>query len=93
MTRLATSGFNALTAFQVKFSLGNLAGYGIIEYEYVDSSGRVQTTSLGDVNNLSTVIPESLPTSLFVRQLVSVTFAMISSNTVVAAVATFFQWG
>jgi len=48
-----------MTALQVN-DTGALAGYGIIEYEHIDSDGQMKRVQIADPSNLSDVIPEYL---------------------------------
>lgn len=81
-----------VNAFQID-DTPSLAGFGIIEIEFLDGQGQFQRTTFGDVGNLSNVIPENLPPRLFVPQMLSVTFAMITYDTGAAGTATLFEWG
>ena len=65
--------------------------FGIIEYEYIDSSGNIQEASLGDVNNLGNI--SYLPTRLFVSSLLSVTLAYITTNVSAQCRVVLYQWG
>lgn len=82
----------SMSAIQIN-DTGALAGYGIIEYEYLDSHGHMQTVQIADPSNLSEVFPEDLLQSYFIPNMVSVTLAMITYNTGVAGTVTLFQWG
>jgi hypothetical protein len=79
----------SVSALQVN-DTGTLAGYGIIEYEYLDSKGHTQQVQIADPSNLSEVFPEDLLQSYFISNMVSVTLAMITYNT---GTVTLFQWG
>jgi hypothetical protein len=81
-----------MTAFQINDTAA-LAGYGIIEYEYVDSNGQVQQVQIADPSNLSNVIPEYLFQSYFIQNMISVTLAIITYNTGASGTVTLFQWG
>ena len=82
----------SMSAFQVN-DTGALAGYGIIEYEYLDSHGHTQTVQIADPSNLNDVIPEYLLQSYYITNMVSVTLAMITYNTGASGTVTLFQWG
>lgn len=82
----------SMSAFQVN-DTGALAGYGIIEYEYLDSHGHMQTVQIADPSNLNDVIPEYLLQSYYITNMVSVTLAMITYNTGASGTVTLFQWG
>jgi hypothetical protein len=71
----------------------SLAGFGIIEFDFLDGEGRRRTTSFGDPGNLHNVIPENLPERMFIAQMLSVTLAMITYDTGSAGTVTLFQWG
>lgn len=81
-----------MTALQVN-DTPSLAGYGIIEYEYVDSNGQAQQRQIADPSNLSNVIPEYLFQSYFIPNILSVTLAMITYDTSASGTVTLFQWG
>lgn len=70
-----------------------LAGYGIIEYEHLDSKGHRQQVQIADPSNLSNVFPEDLLQSYFIPNMVSVTLAMITYNSGASGTVTLFQWG
>ena len=71
----------------------SLAGFGIIEFENLDSEGHVQQTQFGDPNNLANIEVESLPERLFIPQMLSVTLAFISAGIGAAGTVTLFEWG
>jgi hypothetical protein len=82
----------SMSAFQTNDTPA-LAGYGIIEYEYLDSNGKVQQVQIADPSNLNDVIPEYLLQSYYITNMVSVTLAMITYNTGASGTVTLLQWG
>ena len=56
------------------------AAFGILEIEFLDGSGNVQHQTFGDTTNLDNIVPASLPTRLFVPNLLSVTLASLAYN-------------
>jgi hypothetical protein len=48
--------------------------------EFVDDDGNAQQKSFGEINNLSGIYPDQLPTRLFINKFLSVTVAFTSSN-------------
>jgi hypothetical protein len=54
----------------------SIAGFGIIEFEFIGDQG-IQQTTFGDVTDLSDVQWWNLPTRMFVPQMLSVTLAFL----------------
>ena len=71
----------------------SLAGFGIIEIEFLDGNGHFQRKTFGDVGNLDNVIPEDLPPRLFVSNMLSVTLALVTYDTGASGTVTLFEWG
>ena len=79
-------------ALQVNDTI-SLGGFGIIEIAFLDGNGHPQTTTFGDTNDLSNVVPEDLPPRLFVPRMLSVTLAHIVADLRSTGSVTLFQWG
>ncbi|MEO8813173.1 MAG: hypothetical protein ABI376_09720 [Caulobacteraceae bacterium] len=70
-----------------------LGGFGIVEIDFLDDQGQVQTTRFGDPGNLGSVVPENLPPRLFQPRMVSVTLAHTVADLRSTGTVTLFQWG
>jgi hypothetical protein len=68
-------------------------GFGIIEIEYLDSSGQVQQSKFGDITNLSDVDWQNLPTIYYQENMLSVTVAADSYNYDQICNTTLIEWG
>jgi hypothetical protein len=65
--------------------------FGIIEYEYVDNKGNIQTATFGDINNLNNLTTFQ-PTRMFVRGFLSVTVVFVSYNVSAQCRVVLWNW-
>jgi hypothetical protein len=73
------------------------AAIGVLEIEFLDQNGQIQTSTFGDVNdvtnNLSLDGIMGLPTTLAVTGFLSMTVLLLGYNVTTSGSVTLFEWG
>jgi hypothetical protein len=81
------------TASTTVWNTAGIAGFGIMEIEYIDDSGDVQAMTFGDITNLANVDFFNTPVIYYRPNMLSVTVAAASYNIDLICATTLMEWG